>query len=152
MYKIYKIQDEKTLSEIANKFDISLEQLKAINGINGTYIIEKGNFIIVPKDERNNDNFITYKVKPGDTIYRIAENFGIPYKQLLDLNGLDKDEYIYIDQEILVPNKDVTFRITGENETLNNIADELSTTAYDIIEQNNMLILEPNQLIVYKRR
>lgn len=149
MYKIYKIQNEKNLLEIANKFDISEEQLKKINGIDSNYIIREGEFIIVPKKE--NDNFITYKVKPGDTIYKIAQNLNIPYKQLLELNGLDKDEYIYIDQEILVPNKNVKFKIITDEETLTKVADDLSAPISEIIKQNETITLNPNQIIVYNK-
>lgn len=147
MYKIYKIQDEKNLLEIANKFDISEEQLKTINGIGNSYKVEEGNFIIVPKID--SDNFITYKVKAGDSIYKIAEGINVPYEQLLELNGLGKDEYIYIDQEILIPNKNVKFKILDKNETLTKIADDLSAPIQEIIKQNNAIVLEPGQLIVY---
>lgn len=148
MYKIYKIQDEKTLLEIANKFDISIEQLKNINGIGDTYKVQEGGFIIVPKLE--NENFITYKVKPGDSIYKIAERINVPYEQLLELNGLGKDEYIYIDQEILIPNKNLKFKILKTNETLTKVAVDLNAPIQEIIKQNDMIILSPDQLIVYK--
>lgn len=149
MYKIYKIQNEKTLLDIANKFDISLVQLKTINGIDDNYKVQEGNFIIVPKLE--NDNFITYKVKSGDSIYKIAESINVPYEQLLELNGLGKDEYIYIDQEILIPNKDVKFKIIEIDETLTKVADDLAAPIQEIIKQNDNIILNPNQLIVYRR-
>ena len=148
MYKIYKIQKEKNLLEIANKFDISEEQLKMINGIDNDLIVKEGNFIIVPKEE--SDNFINYKVKPGDSIYKIAESINVPYKQLLELNGLDKDEYIYIDQELLIPNKNVKFKVTTEDETLTKVADDLSAPIQEIIKQNDV-ILKSDQVIVYKR-
>lgn len=148
MYKIYKIQKEKNLLEIANKFDISEEQLKMINGIDNDLIVKEGNFIIVPKEE--SDNFINYKVKPGDSIYKIAENINVPYKQLLELNGLDKDEYIYIDQELLIPNKNVKFKVTAKDETLTKVADDLSAPIQEIIKQNDV-ILKSDQVIVYKR-
>lgn len=149
MYKIYKIQNEKTLLDIANKFDISVVQLKTINGIDDNYKVQEGNFIIVPKLE--NDNFITYKVKSGDSIYKIAESINVPYEQLLELNGLGKDEYIYIDQEILIPNKDVKFKIIEIDETLTKVADDLAAPIQEIIKQNDNIILNPNQLIVYRR-
>lgn len=150
MYKIYKIQNEKTLLDIANKFDISVVQLKTINGIDDNYKIQEGNFIIVPKLE--NDNFITYKVKSGDSIYKIAESINVPYEQLLELNGLGKDEYIYIDQEILIPNKDVKFKIIETDETLTKVADDLAAPIQEIIKQNDNIILNPNQLIVYRKQ
>lgn len=153
MYRIYQIQNETSLSEIANKFNTNEEQLMMINGFDNNYVVRRGNYIIVPISNINeNENFEIYRVKSGDTIYKIAQQYEIDYKQLLDLNGLDRDQYIYVNQEILVPKKDVLFRITKENETLNSLADELKTTTNDIIEQNDTIYVVPQQLIVYKKR
>ena len=101
MYRIYQIENETSLEEIANKFNTTTDNLKKINGINNSYYIQRGNYIIVPLLE--NENFETYKVKQGDSMYAIAQKYNVNYNDLLDLNGLDKDEYIYPNQEILIP-------------------------------------------------
>lgn len=152
MYRIYQIGEETMLSEIANKFNTNEEQLKIINGIDNNYVVKRGNYIIVPFSNINeNENFDIYKVRSGDTIYKVAQNYNVDYKQLLDLNGLDKDEYIYANQEILVPKQDVLFKITKENETLNTLATKWQITIDDIIKQNATIYLKPEQLIVYKK-
>ena len=69
MYRIYQIVDERSLDDIANKFDTNVDTLKQINGIDDTYIVSRGNYLIVPTSngEGTNSNFITYIVKPGDS-------------------------------------------------------------------------------------
>lgn len=150
MYRIYQIENETSLEEIANKFNTTADNLKKINGINNNYYIQRGNYIIVPLLE--NENFETYKVKQGDSMYAIAQKYNVNYNDLLDLNGLDKDEYIYPNQEILIPKPGVNFIVTKENETLADISNKLDMTQDEIIRQNSTIYLMPDQLIIYKKR
>ncbi len=152
MYRIYQINNETTLAEIARKFNTNEEQLRVINGFDNSYIVTKGNYIIVPFSNTNeNENFEIYKVRPGDTIYKVAQNYNLDYKQLLNLNGLDKDEFIYVNQEILVPKEGVSFVITDQNQSLTALANEFQTTIDNIIKQNDTIYLAPEQLMVYKK-
>lgn len=153
MYRIYQINNESSLKEIADMFNTTEDNLKQINGIMDNYMVSKGNFIIVPIVEKSsNENFDIYRVKQGDSIYSIAQSYNVDYMDLLELNGLDKDQYIYTNQEIMVPKTGVDFIIVKENETLNNVLNSLNTTADELIRQNKTIYLMPDQLIVYKKR
>lgn len=44
-----------------------------------------------------------YIVKDGDTLYSIAEDYGVAVKALAELNGLAEDETLKIDQELKIP-------------------------------------------------
>ncbi|RIY35711.1 LysM peptidoglycan-binding domain-containing protein [Psittacicella gerlachiana] len=44
----------------------------------------------------------TYTVVKGDTLYRLADKFGVSYKQLVELNNFKTDN-IYVGQKIKVP-------------------------------------------------
>ena len=107
MYTVYKIENSGSLSEIANMLGIDISILSNLNGISNDAYLTEGSYIIIPKS--SSENFITYMVKPGDTIIEIARQNGLDYRQLLSLNGLDKDQYIYPNQEILIPNRNVYF-------------------------------------------
>ena len=148
-----KIYIEKYPKEIADMFNTTEDNLKQINGIMDNYMLSKGNFIIVPIMEKSsNENFDIYRVKQGDSIYSIAQRYDVDYMDLLELNGLDKDQYIYVNQEIMVPKTGVDFIVVKENETLNNVLNSLNTTADELIRQNRTIYLMPDQLIVYKKR
>lgn len=153
MYRIYQIVDERSLDDIANKFDTNVDTLKQINGIDDTYIVSRGNYLIVPTSngEGTNSNFITYIVKHGDSIYAIAEKYNVNYRDLLDLNGLSKDQYIYPNQQILVPREGVLFKVTIDGDTITSVAEDMSVNVLDLINQNKSLYLIPDQLIVYKK-
>lgn len=47
----------------------------------------------------------TYKVEKGDNPYNIAKKFGVSYKALLELNGIDDPTKLQIGQELKVPKK-----------------------------------------------
>ena len=47
----------------------------------------------------------TYKVEKGDNPYNIAKKFGISYRELLTLNGIDDPTKLQIGQELKVPKK-----------------------------------------------
>ena len=88
----------------------------------------------------------------GDTIIGIARKYNLDYKQLLDLNGLDKDEYLYVGQQILIPNETTAFWITGDNDTLNDVANKFNLTPMDIIESNENIFLKPDQMLIFRKK
>lgn len=84
-------------------------------------------------------------------MYQIAKKYDVDVDKLLKLNGIDKDEYIYPNEEILVPRKDVNFYITKEGDTLASAAEILETNPAALLFQNETIYLLPDQLLVYKK-
>lgn len=150
MYTVYMVPNDMNISEIAEMLNINVELLQNLNGLKSDFMLKKGSYIVIPKNHLS--DFITYKVKSGDTIISIARQNNLDYKQLLDLNGLDKDQYIYENQEIMLPNKNVKFWIINEGETLKDVANKLQTNEQEILMQNESLYLYPEQLIIYRKR
>lgn len=148
MYSIYQIQVGDTLDTIANKVGTTKQILLTINGITDSNLIP-GNFIVIPMNV--NLPFTTYVVKKGDNIYEIARNYGVEYETLLEINGLGKDDYIYPNQEIIIPNKDFNIYVTKENDSLALVAQKLGAEQTDIIRDNATIYLLPEQLILYKK-
>lgn len=151
MYRIYQIVEENSLDDIASKFNTDVNTLKQINGISDDYVVRMGNYLIVPVSESADSNFITYIVKPGDSIYKIAELYNVDYRSLLNLNGLSGDQYIYPEQQILVPREGVSFLVTEDGDTFFSVANTLGVDVMDLINQNKSIFLVPDQLIIYKK-
>lgn len=148
MYSIYQIQVGDTLDTIANKVGTTKQVLLTINGITDSNLIP-GNFIVIPMNI--NLPFTTYVVKKGDNIYEIAKKYGVEYETLLEINGLGKDDYIYPEQEIIIPNKDFNIYVTKDNDSLALVAQKLGAEQTDIIRDNATIYLLPEQLILYKK-
>ena len=98
-----------------------------------------------------NKYFDYYKIKKGDNLYEIAQKNNISLDLLLGINGLDKDEYIYEGQTILIPKSDVKLYITKTGYTIESVSDFFKAPGVDIIYSNNSIYLLPGQLIIYRK-
>ncbi len=149
MYKIYQIEYGDTLDIISQKANTSVENIKKINGINDDSELIVGSLIVIPKLETQ--IFNTYKVLKGDTIYDISKKSNIDIDTLLLLNGLSRTDYIYPDQEIIIPREDINIYITREGDTLKDVLKALNADVTDIESENDKLYLVEDQLIIHKK-
>lgn len=150
MYEIYNIQAGDTLSSIASKYGTTESMILQINGLPDNYKIVPGTQIVVPVEQ--NKTYRYYTVKKGDNIYQIAKKYNIDYDLLLKLNGLDKDDYIYPNQTILLPKNGLTIYLTKQGDTITDIIENLNTTLEELINENPNIYLAPEQIIVFKEK
>jgi LysM repeat protein len=142
MYQIYQVGNGETIDIIAKKLGITVDELKRINGINDNITLMSGSYIIIPNNNMNQE-YKKYIVKPGDNMYTIARENNIDLDSLLSLNGLNKNDYIYPNQEIIIPiNR--TY-VTKENDTIKDIIDRLNI---DIEKIDNLYVVR-DQIISY---
>ncbi len=146
MYKIYQVMENDTLNSIASMFGTTADTLKSLNNID---TVIPGSYIVVPNNKQS--MLITYKIKRGDSLYEIANRYNIKLDDLLAINGLDKDDFIYPNQEILIPSADVSIFVTKEGDTIKDLVDYFNTSIMDIMDQNNKIYLMDDQLIMYKK-
>lgn len=149
MYQVYQIKNGETIESIAKKLNISSDELRRLNGIGDNATIREGSYIIIPNN--NNDmnfnytdpNYKKYIVQKGDNMYKIARENNVDYGTLLRLNGLKNDEYIYPNQEIMIPIRNTY--VTSENEKISDILNKLNLKVSDI---EDLLVVE-DQVINY---
>lgn len=139
MYKIYQVGNE-TLSDIAKKFNTTVEDLEKLNGI---ISVIPGSYIIIPN---RTSEYTTYIVKQGDNMYAIARTYGVDYDTLLKINGLDENDYIYPNQEIIIPN--TKMYVTNGNETINEILNKLQIQMENIKNIGDLYLLK-DQIIKF---
>ena len=147
MYRIYQVEMGETLESIAKKLNTEVSNLKKINGINRNLTLRPGSYLIVPALD---DRFTTYIVKQGDSIYNISKEYGVDPDLVLKINGLEKENYIYPNQEILIPNKNYKFYVTKQGDTIDSVAEDLNENVIDLLNKNETLYLEADQLIIYR--
>ena len=139
MYKIYQVTTNETLDDIARKFNTTREELIRLNGnINNLM----GSYLIVP----NNSEYQTYTVKNGDNIYKIARDNNIDVATLLKINGLDADDYIYPNQQILLPTNKMY--VTSEGDTMGMILNKLGIKLDEISNLEEIKVEEDQTIIV----
>ncbi len=147
MYKTYQVLQNDTWESIANKFHTKADTLQQINGMT---MLVPGSIIVVPKLVED-DYFTTYIIKKGDNLYEIARRYNSSVDVLLNANGLEKDDYLYPGQELLIPKEGIGMYITKDGETLVDVSKKLGTTQSSLIQDNEKIYLLPEQLIIYKK-
>ncbi len=149
MYRIYQVEYGDTIDSIANKTNTTSNNIKNINGLNNDSELIVGGLIIVPRESEQ--VFENYRVKKGDSIYSIAKMYNVNPETLLLLNGLNKDDYIYPNQEIIVPKQDVLVYVTKEGDTINGILNNFGVDANTFNSENERVFVMEDQLVVHKK-
>jgi LysM repeat protein len=109
----YKVKNGDTLSHIAAKYGTSVKTLVALNSLPGNgNAIYAGEVLKLPGKalkqgpaRRSQLGRVTYVVKAGDTISKIAKRYRCSQANLLAANGLKATDHIYIGKPIQVPVK-----------------------------------------------
>lgn len=96
--EIYKINEGDTLSQIAARFNSTVNELAKKNQINNPNLIIAGHSITIPdgqtiqvKPTAVDKQVDVYQVKAGDTLNKIAQQFNISVEKLRSLNHLEGD-------------------------------------------------------------
>ena len=146
VYTIYQIMPGDEISILATKFKTSIENLRRINNLPFNYDFQIGEQIIVPAN--NDSNFIYYTVKKGDNIYSLSQKYNVDLEILLQINGLNKDDYIYPNEQLMIPSANIETYIVEEGDTIGIIANKLNKDINDVINENENIYLLPGQLII----
>jgi len=147
VYKVYQIQSDDTIESISLKTGVPISEIRRINSLSNEELFP-GEYLVIPN--QMDANFSKYIVKKGDNIYSIAEENNIDYLQLLKLNGLDENDYIYPNEEIIIPNGNFKFYITGDNDTLSSISNNLNIPVNELLKSNPKIKLQEDQMIYYR--
>jgi len=97
----YKVKRGDTLSEIAQKYNVTVEDIIEENNLKPPYVIYKGQRLKIPTDRKN---YIYYKVKKGDSLEKIARKFKVSIKTIKRANGLRRN-IIRVGQILRIPKK-----------------------------------------------
>lgn len=99
-FKSYKVKKGDTLGSIANKFQIDYNLIKKYNKLSSN-IIGINQELIIPIDPQTYKEDLNYTVKTGDTLTKIAQNFKIDLKKLMQDNNL-QTSMIKIGEKLLI--------------------------------------------------
>ena len=83
----YVVQNGDSLWKIANKYGITVNELKSLNNLTSNNLTV-GQILEVPGSTSNDG---TYTVKSGDSLWKIANQYGLTVAELKSLNNLTSD-------------------------------------------------------------
>ncbi len=96
----YVVREGDTLSDVALRLGVSVEELADANGITDPNFIVAGRMLIVPSD---GGSATEYLVRPGDTLWSISATVGVPVADLARANGLDDPNWVPADRLLSIP-------------------------------------------------
>ena len=148
MYDKYSVKPGETLQSIAKKFNTQEAYLKDINNIYINDQLRVGMDIIVPQDKENYFNY--YVIEKGDSLYSIARRYNINPELLASMNGLNMNDYIYPNQEILIPKSGYSYYITKDGDTLDTVSNIFKQPINELLNNNPTIYLLAGQIMVKK--
>ncbi len=152
--KVYIVQPGDTLFKIAQRFNTTVDAILAINPeIKDPNLIFPGQKILIPIERK----FEIYVVQPGDTLFRIAQRFGVTVAEILAINPEIKDpDDIRPGQKIRIPVKPVPPKpkprvyVVQPGDTMFKIAQRFGISLKELIRANPQ-IKDPNLIFPGQR-
>ena len=121
-YKYHTVGDNETLFSLSKQYHSNIENIVALNNVEG-YNIKLGQILIIPifavenSDKKIDENKYTYyEVKPKQGKWRVAYDHGITIDELERLNPEIKNETLKVGQKLVVPKYVVTQEEKRDNE------------------------------------
>lgn len=143
----YIVEKGDTLYSLSKRFNISIEELKRINNLNDD-ILSIGQVLKLSNTDDN--EYDTYIVKKGDSLWAISKEYNIPLNELIKINSLT-DLTLQINQELLVPKTNKNIYIVEAGDTLWSIARKNNINVEELKTINNLtsnLISVGQELII----
>jgi N-acetylmuramoyl-L-alanine amidase len=131
--ELYQVKSGDTLYSIANKYNVSVNELKTINNLTNNNLAI-GQLLNVPSGLSSVNVYI---VEKGDTLYSIAKKFDIAVNKLKEYNELNNN-LLSVGQKLIIPIEDDTTYVVKKGDTIYSIAREFNTTVDKIKRLNNL--------------
>ena len=142
------VQPGETLSQIAVRYDISVQELIAANNINNADHIYIGQSLNIPGGHSGSSSggcSHIHAVRYGQTLSHIAVEYGVSITVLARLNNIQSADVIYVGQQICIPASGQqggqpggTWYEVQRGDTLGHIALRYGTTMQALIQDNDL--------------
>ena len=147
------VEPGETLSEIADRNNVSVNVLKQLNGITNPNNIKAGEKLNLPQAltlETNKTRHI-HTVMNGETLSEIAMKYKIDQQEIINFNNIKSANHIYPGQNLRLPKikktdlkkRSISHKVS-RGETLSSIAKSYKIPLRDLISINS--IKDPNDL------
>ena len=101
-FVVYQVEPGDTLYSIARRYNTTPEAIKEYNNLTSN-LLTVNQILQIPVEEISSENTI-YTVRSGDTLYQIANNFGVSVSEIMNLNNLSST-LLVVGDTLLIPNR-----------------------------------------------
>ncbi len=140
---IYIVQPGDTLSSIASRFDVSMNDLMTVNGISDPNQLSAGQELVIPGLEGVSGVLLTEVVQFGDTYRGLLRRTQVPEALLRRLNRLVSPNELYVGVSLIVPQENGKTRLNSRaalsnGESLLELAVRQNTDAWTLAQVNQL--------------
>jgi len=139
-FETYTVVLGDTLYGIANKYGVSVADIKEINNLTSN-TLSIGQKLVIPTDDVIVDsdiiNYIDYRVVLGDTLYGIANKYGVSVDEIKRINNLSNNN-LSIGQIIRIPYLDTKIYTVVSGDTIYSIAKKYGLSVDELKKLNNL--------------
>ena len=141
----YTVKKGDSLYSIANKYGITVDQLKKANDLTSN-TLQINQILNIPTEPINKEDYITYTVKKGDTLYGIANSYNITPSSLITYNNLSSTT-LNVGQTLKIPIENIGTEEKStefieytikKGDSLYSIARTYGISVNDIMKFNNL--------------
>ncbi len=164
--RVYSFAEGDDISRIAIRFGVDEQSFRALNNLAADRtVVEIGQPLVLPATAQELqveaaqpvNKRLEHEVQKGDSLSRIAEQYGYTLAELMDANYITSPDSIYIGQKILIPEKEVEpqtelvtvdeigrprtgfyYYTVKRGDTLSELAREFDSTQLAIMEYNSL--------------
>ncbi len=163
----YTVQSGNTLSEIAQRYGTTVQEIASINGISNPNLIFPGQIFRIPTNtnvpgqQTGDTGCIIYTIKSGDTLSEIAQRYGTTVQEIVTANKITNANLIFPKEKIRVCNATIIPEETNDNnekvyivksgDTLFAISRMFGVTVDELVRKNgieNRNLIFPGQRII----
>ena len=131
----YTVKKGDSLWSIAKKFNTTVNEIKELNNLTTNNLIIGQKLVITAPDA---DDSNVYIVQKGDTLYAIANKYGLSVSELIEINKLSTTN-LSIGQKLRVNmNGSQDTYIVQRGDTLYAIANKYNTSVSELIKLNDL--------------
>ncbi len=111
-YHYHVVLSGETLGGIAKKYGTTYQEIAKLNGISDPNKISVGQNLKIPgapvgnsqpSNSSTKPEYITYTVKSGDTLDKIARSYNTTYQKIAQINGITNPNKISVGQTLKIP-------------------------------------------------
>ena len=100
----HEVEPGESLWGISRKYNLTVEELRSWNGLTAESTINAGQKLLIKpleKERAPSEPFIIHVVKGGDSLYKIANTYGMTVQELMEVNSM-KSTAISVGDELKV--------------------------------------------------
>lgn len=101
----YTIQRGDTLWDLSRKYDVTVAQLRSWNKLTASAVLNEGQTLqiwqnVITQTEQPKTRTVNYRVRPGDSLAKIAQRFSVTVDDIVKWNNINTDRYLQPGQQL----------------------------------------------------